>query len=537
MILNDTYIELIVKFNGDIMKVSEELGAFAEIIDCNYAIVTIPVVQVEYLYNYEEVEYFEPSRNISPNSSLKIEMGHSGILPVKDVVYELNGKGVIVGIIDSGIDFTHKDFLNDDGESRILYIWDQSVEGNAPNGFLHGTEYTNAEINKALTEKNPYASLPSRDTAGHGTAVAGIAAGNSGVASLSSIISVKLGRNETAKTADILRGVKYITDKALELSMPASINISYGMNNGSHTGDSLFEQCLGLMSGRWKLSISVAMGNEGGAGHHFSAYVSDGSTTEIPFTYQSFSPIMFIDVWKSFNDNIDFELIAPNGISSGNLSSRDTIKLIRFGSMSVIMNYKPITHFSRIQEIVFTFGNDKNTFIPGIWTLIMKCSYAVDKRVDMWMPTVAEVGLDTAFLNPDNLLTLTLPSTVEQVISVGGYNPALGSLAFFTGKGTENLIKPDIVAPAINVITSSVGGGYDSYSGTSVASPFVCGSAALMMEWGIVNGKKPFLYGEMIKAYLIKGAKRNKPVIYPDVSWGYGSLDLIRTMELLELNL
>lgn len=316
--------------------------------------------------------------------------------------------------------------------------------------------------------------------------------------------------------------------------MPASINISYGMNDGSHTGNSLFEQSINSMCNKWKISISVAMGNEGSAGHHFSAVIKANETIEADFAYQSFSKNLYIDIWKSFNDNIEFELVSPKRASSGTLYAKDEMKLIRFGSMYIIMNYKPISHYNRMQEIVFTFSDESAGFIPGIWKLIIKCTYAVDQKINMWLPTIAEVGTSTAFLNPDNLLTLTLPSTVDRVISVGGYNSAIGSLAYFSGMGNENISKPDLVAPAVNIYSSKVGGDYDSFSGTSMASPFVCGSAALMMEWGIVNGNMPFLYGESLKAYLIKGAYRSNKRNYPDFGWGYGVLDLRNTFVLLE---
>ena len=534
MLLDNTYTELIVKFSGDIIGIINSLGGFAEILECNYAIVTIPVNQVNNLYNYKEVEYFEPSKNVTPNGTLKTEMGTTEILPIKSTEKNLNGKGVIVGIIDSGIDYIHKDFINNDGTSRIIYIWDQSIDGNNPKGFIHGSEYTSNDINKAIKESEPYSILPSQDLIGHGTAVTGIAAGNSGIASQSLIISVKLGSNKVAKTTDILRGIKYIIDKSIELNMPASINISYGMNDGSHTGNSLFEQSIASMCNKWKISISVAMGNEGSAGHHFSAVIKADQTIEADFAYQSFSKNLYIDIWKSFNDNIEFELVSPNRASSGTLYAKDEMKLIRFGSMYIIMNYKPISHYNRMQEIVFTFSNESDGFIPGIWKLIIKCTYAVDQKIDIWLPTIAEVGTSTAFLNPDNLLTLTLPSTVERVISVGGYNSAIGSLAYFSGMGNENISKPDLVAPAVNIYSSKVGGDYDSFSGTSMASPFVCGSAALMMEWGIVKGNMPFLYGESLKAYLIKGADRSNKRKCPDFGWGYGVLDLKNTFILLE---
>lgn len=524
--------ELIVKFNGDILSVCKKLDSYAEIIDCNYAIVTIPENNINSLYDFTEIEYYEPAKRVTSSLLLKNEMSNTYILPVKNGRYNLNGDGVIVGIIDSGIDYTHKSFINSDGTSRILYIWNQSADGKAPDGFIYGTEYNNDEINNALKSGEPYKIIPNNDIIGHGTAVSGIAAGNEGVASKSSIISVKIGHGGTERTTDILRAVKYITDKAILLKKPLAINISYGMNDGSHIGNSLFEQSINAMCGKWKTSISAASGNEGGSGHHFSTILSSGDIKEAEFICPFYSRNLYLDIWKSFNDTIDFELISPDGNSSGFITSNDISKRINFGNLNVYIAYKPINHYNIRQEIVFSFDGDNDNFIKGIWKLLIICRNAVDGKIDIWLPTVGEVSENTAFLKPDNLNTQTLPSTAQNVISVSGYNSRLGSLAVFSGKGIESAT-PDITAPATDILTCKSGGGYDAYSGTSMASPFVCGASALMMEWGIAKGNRPFLYGQMVKAYLIKGASRNKNIVYPDTGWGYGTLNLNSTMEIL----
>lgn len=529
---NNHYTEVIVKFSGDIFKVSAALNGTAEIIDCNYAVLTVPFYRTEELYGFEEVEFFELAKNVSASPILYHEMGNTGIRPVRNGRYSLKGKGIIIGIIDSGLDFTHKEFITDYNSSRLLCVWDQSVDGAPPVGFVFGTEYDRDMINSALNYANP---LPFRDYAGHGTAVAGIAAGNSGIASEAHIICVKLGHKGSERTTDILRGVKYLIDKAEMFKMPLVINISYGMNNGSHSGNSLFEECLNSLCGKWKTSIIAATGNEGGSGHHFSSTMTTGKTEEVEFVFPSPSVNLYLDIWKSFNDNLEFELISPNGISSGIITSRDTSRLIRFAGCTVAVQYKPVTHYSRKQEIIFLF--DTYNFIVGIWRMRIYCKSSVDGRIDLWLPTVAEVTESTSFLRPDDSMTLTLPSTVENVISVGGYSSLLNSIAAFSGKGGYELHKPDIAAPAVDIYSCKAGGGYDSFSGTSMAAPFVSGSAALMMEWGITNGRKPFLYGQMLKAYLIKGALRHSNMAYPNKDWGYGSLNLSRTMELLEADL
>lgn len=532
---NNPQTEVIVKFSGDIFSVSNALKGSAEIIDCNYAVLTLPPHSTDKLFSFDEVEFFEPAKNVSASPILYHEMGNTGIRPVRNGRYNLKGRGVIIGIIDSGVDFTHKEFIAADNSSRLLYIWDQGADGTPPEGFIFGVEYDRSIINAAVGSENPYNALSFRDNIGHGTAVAGIAAGNSGVASEADIICVKLGHKGSEKTTDILRGVKYLIDKAKMLKMPLVINISYGLNSGSHSGDSLFEECLNSLCNAWKISIIVAAGNEGGSGHHFSSVLTAEKIEDVEFVCPFPSASLYLDIWKSFNDNMEFELIAPNGLSSGLITSRDISKAVNIGGCSITVLYKAVTHYSRKQEIVFLF--DSSSFIAGIWKLRIYCKSSVDGRIDLWLPTAAEVSESTSFLRPDDYMTLTLPSTVENVISVGGYSSLLNSIAVFSGKGGYELLKPDLAAPAVDVYSSKAGGGYDSFSGTSMAAPFVSGSAALMMEWGITNGRKPFLYGQMLKAYLIKGALRHSNIDYPNSGWGYGSLNLIRTMELLETDL
>ncbi|QIB68479.1 S8 family peptidase [Aminipila butyrica] len=539
-------LEVIVKYSGDIMAVGAELDAFVEILDVNYAILTISLANLAKLYQYNEVEYVELPKNLT--YFLRESLNSACISQVqRPTSFNLTGAGVAIGIIDSGIDYTHSDFQNQDGSTRILFLWDQTIDGNPPMDFRNGSEYTKAQIDEALASDTPYEFVPSRDTEGHGTAVAGVAAGNGrgsdsvekGVAPNASLIVVKLGHTGHAaftRTTEIMRAIKYIYAKAQEVNMPVSINISYGTNNGSHDGSSLFEGYIDNMTERWRSCICVAAGNEASAGHHYSNLLTQGATDRVEFSISDNISSLYMTIWKNFVDTMTFSVISPSGRSTGEISPFQRVTRFTMDGVLVSVLYGQPTHYNTAQEIYILFRGVSGPMPPGLWALSVRGLDITYGLFDIWLPPLEEVGQETDFLRPTVTNTITIPATAHQVISVGGYNSTLNSMADFSGQGTLrniDFIKPDLVAPAVNILTTKAGGGYDRFTGTSVAAPFVTGSAALMMEWGLLQGNDPLLYGQRIKAFLWKGAERLPNLAYPNPVWGYGSLSLCDTMDLL----
>jgi len=538
--------EVIVKYNGDIGLVADELGVRAEILGDSFAILTMLSERIPELHQYKEIEFIELPKSLS--LSLRQGMSDACITPVHiqgisgaTGGYGLRGNGVLIGIIDSGIDFTHPDFRDPDGNSRILYLWDQlgGTGGiqDPPKGFYNGTEYNNHQLNEAL--QNPRGStIPSLDFIGHGTSVSGVAAGNGrssggveqGVAPEASLIVVRLGekgRESFARTTEIMRALKYIMDRAMSLNMPVAINLSFGTNDGSHAGDSLFETYINAVAQRWRSVIVVATGNEGSARHHFGGLITANQTMDISFTVAANLRGLYLALWKDFADTLDLELISPSGQSSGRLLSTDRVRQMTLGGTDVSIFYRQPTIYSRSQEAYFQLNG--NPVMQGIWRLIVTGRSVTVGEFHIWLPTIEEVGQGTAFLTPDPGLTLTIPSTTPNVISVGGYNSVFGNAADFSGRGytfRDIYVKPDLVAPAVNILSTRAGGGYDTFTGTSMAAPFVTGAAALMMEWGIVRGNDPFLYGQRVKAFLQKSAVKRLNITHPNPIWGYGTLCL-----------
>ena len=540
--------EVIVKYNGDLGVVVDGLGIRAEILGDSFAILTLQAVRIPELYQYKEIEFIELPKSLT--LSLRERMSDACVTPVHTQSprgYGLRGNGVLIGVIDSGIDYTHPDFRDQDGNSRILFLWDQLGSQNPPEGFHYGTEYNNSQLNEALQGPQGESAIPSMDFIGHGTSVSGVAAGNGrasggieqGVAPEASLIVVRLGergRLSFARTTEIMRALKYIMDRAMSLNMPVAINLSFGTNNGSHAGDSLFETYINAVAQRWRSVIVVATGNEGSAGHHFGGHIASGQNMEATFTIASNLHSVYLALWKNFADTLDLELISPGGQSSGKLRSTERFRKMNLGGTDVAVHYGQPTIYSRSQEVFIELSGESVQITQGIWRLLVTGRDVTEGQFHIWLPTVEEVGRGTAFLTPDPELTLTLPSTTPNVISVGGYNSIVGNAADFSGRGytfRDIYVKPDLVAPAVNVLSTRAGGGYDTFTGTSMAAPFVTGAAALMMEWGIIRENDPFLYGQRVKAFLQKSAIKRLGIPYPNPIWGYGALCLKAAMDYL----
>lgn len=544
----NTPIEVIVKYNGDIKALAQELNIPIEILNPSYAIILVQPQQMTGLRLYPQIEYLEPASRLALLENPSI--ANSCISNVrKGQKYNLSGNGTIVAILDSGIDYQHPDFVNPDGTTRILCMWDQNQSGTPPEGFTFGTEYSMETINEALMapENERDSIIKQLDFNGHGTAVAGIAAGNGrgsngqymGVAPEASLIVVKLAANVTqyfTSTTNLMRGVKYVIDKAIEYNMPISINISYGNNQGSHDGNSLFEQYLDSMADMWKTSIVVPTGNEGTARHHFQGSVSEKQTVDVQFTSQQGLHNLPITLTKSFIDIFEFRILSSSGETSRAINLRQLEQTVLINNTEIVISIAQPTPYAQEQNIIFLFRGLGGAVIPeNIWTIQVTGINIIEGEFNLWLPVTEISGSGTEFLYPTLNTTLTIPSTAQKVVSVGGYDSQNGNFSEFSGRGFTRTggIKPDLVAPAESIISTAPGSGYGAFTGTSFAAPHVAGACCLMMQWGIVQNNDPYLYGQRLKAFLRSGSRRSPNMIYPNSNWGFGTLCIEKSLDLV----
>lgn len=564
---NNTW-ELIVKYNGDIGRLQSSVIRVEELI-AGYAIVTIPESLIDTFTQLDEVEYVEKPKRLYASTLMGKQA--SCIFPVTARNPYLTGKGVLIAVIDSGIDYQSPEFRDEQGNTRIQFLWDQTLTPErvnsllpeeamefagtaaAPEGFLTGVEFSKYRIDAALQSRTPAQIVPSFDTTGHGTAVAAIAAAGGrlaggqymGVAPESELLIIKMGTpapNSFPRTTELMRALTYAVKKAVELERPLAINLSFGNTYGSHDGTSLVERFLDNAAEIGRTVVCVGSGNEGAAGGHvsgsFGMSENPGEMRQIELSIGNYQTAVSVQLWKEYVDLFGIVLISPGG-------QRITIDILQTGGRSIVVENTEVliyvgepSPYSVNQEIYFDFLPVGNYVNQGVWTFQISAIRTVNGNYDFYLPSSVVLNSDTRFFAPTPVKTLTIPSTASKVITVGAYNAVYEAYADFSGRGyplmsipggriSERDVKPDIVAPGTGINTIGPGNTFVQVSGTSFATPFVTGSAALMMEWGIVRGNDSFLYGEKVKAYLRRGARPIRgEQQYPNDKVGYGSLCL-----------
>ncbi len=536
--------EVIVKYHGSLSGLAQRRIKVEELI-AGYAVLTVPESEMDLLTSTEQIEYVEKPKRLF----FAAAAGNTAscYAPGSGLYGALTGRGVLVAVIDSGVSYFSQDFRRADGTTRIRYLWDQVLN----------REFTETQINEALAAGDRQQAerlVPSIDVSGHGTAVAGIAAGNggaggeayAGVARESDLLVVRLGtprRESFPRTTELMRALTYTVNKAIELQMPVAINLSFGNTYGAHNGTSLLERFIDNIAEIGRNVICVGSGNEGASGGHVGGRVLE-SMERVELVVGNYETGLNVQLWKEYTDRYIVRLASPTGDSVVVDSDRPGTQVYRLGRTEILLyNGEPAPYLTA-QEIYFDLlpAGNAGYIDSGIWTFELEPVRTVTGNYTFYLPSETVRNGSTRFVRPTPDVTLTIPSTASKVITVGAYDPLYEAYADFSGRGylyqdqvnsrtADSFVKPDLAAPGVGVLAPDRNGGYTPVTGTSFAAPLVTGAAALLMQWGIVEGNDPYLYGEKVKAYLRRGALPIRgETEYPNPRVGYGRLCVGRSL-------
>lgn len=483
----------------------------------------------------------------------------------------VRGQGVLIGFLDTGIDYLREDFKASGGRTRIAAVWDQTIQSvnyeedtgeaagteqydreQAQGMVQYGTVYTREDINAALAAEregqNPYDIVPSRDENGHGTFLAGVAAASEtadyiGAAPEAEILMVKLKpakkylrdfyllpeRVEAYSETDMMMGVRFLQQYAIREKKPLVICVGLGTSSGSRTGALPFADLLNTLARQVNTVVVTCTGNEANNRTHTSGLaVSDTEPSEIEIIVGADERGFVMEIWAESLDILSVAITSPSGERISRIPARiDTGGVYNFllERSQVAVDYRVVESASGYEVIFMRFINPAQ----GIWKIHLYSLTNIVGRYNAWLPLKQFLSGDTYFLNSNPSTTLTEPGAAERVISVGAYNHITDAYYAASGRGytATGLIKPDFVAPGVDVYGVRAGGGYTTRTGTSVAAAHAAGAAALLLTWGVTDGNLPYMGTNEVKSVLIRGAKRENNTVYPNNIYGYGKMDVI----------
>jgi len=545
--LSEDYSDIIVRRQ---YLPSDPNKAFPEqIVNKQYSILYAPLSEA--LATTSQIGYSSVPKLFTFQNTVSLET--SGILSVQAQPYlALSGKDVLIGFLDSGIDYTHPAFRNSDGTTRILGIWDQSDQnGTPPPGFLYGSSYSSEEINHALFSSQPLSVIPESDEYGHGTAVAGIACGSAdtkadfiGAAPESNLLFVCLKPAkaylrtyflipESAvayQENDLMLGVRYLMETARNLQRPLVICIALGSNQGGHTGNTPLEDVLTATEAVNGSYVVSGTGNEVGAAHHYSGKLSSANESiDIELLIDRETSGVPVEFWSDSLSLYNIGFISPLGESilpvyHGPVTFRTFPFLLENTKIEVY--YTALEMLSGHQMALIRILNPT----PGLWRLRITSQENSNGTFHLWLPISGLVSPDIRFSSPDPDTTLTIPSCAEPILSSGTCNAADGSLFRASGRGypRSGIVKPDFATPGVSLTAPAPGGAYQGFTGSSAASALTAGSAALLAQWGHHRYPTRYLTARELKNLFLRGTTQNPSYNYPNREWGYGTMNLMK---------
>lgn len=560
---SETYADLITRYYTSPEEYIRTAGTDCiDFISDQFAVVHLPLSSIESLamttYAYTAIPELYSLLDLT-------SMDASGILQTAEIPsLSNNGRGVMIGIIDTGIDYQNPIFQNRDKTTRILGIWDQAHgDGNIvpENTFrsTYGTQYTKSQIDAALQSEDPLSIVPSTDEHGHGTALASIAAGGPdetagflGAAPESYLGVVRLRPAKTYlrefflidrsadayQENDIMMGITYLFSLARQYSTPLVILIGLGTNSGSHTGTSALSTMIDQMSRYNGTAFVIAAGNETGFDHHYRGTTTPSSPThQVEIRVDEEIAGFSMELWAQDADVYSIGVLSP----SGQTIPARTIRTDRAETIRFLVENTVITIYSRITD---TESSGQRIFLrfqdplPGIWTLVITSRVDISGTFHLWLPCRTFIPKSVGFLRPDPDTVVTGPGNARFPITVGAYDHTSGGIYIHSGRGfsRSGQIKPELAAPGVSVLAASLRtGSYTRITGTSAAAAHVAGAAAILLSWGILEQNDPFMNSASIKTCLIRGADRIPSRTYPNREFGYGTLNLYQAFLKLRL--
>ncbi len=548
--------------------VTRASDAFFEFARTSTDVVVGQMLSGRYVLGYMKAEKFhllEEALGTAFISSVSVVLGlldrpaldAAGVSQVHSQPYlNLKGRGVLLGFVDTGIDYTQDVFRYADGTSKIQYIYDQTADGDPPAGFVLGREYSKADLDAALASDDPYALVPQRDEDGHGTFLASVAAGRqtedfSGAAPDAEIIAVKLktarpfyrerycvprDQQHAYESSAVMVGVEYILRKARELGRPVAICIGLGTNAGGHDGYSVFEEYLGGVSIQKGVCLCAAAGNEAEARHHTGGVLRPGEPPgQVDLKVGENAGDVYIAVWNTVADRLSASVRSPSGELVGRVPARPgvspaaDVKLVLEAARVQVEYHFPVEGNGGQLTVIRILGAT-----PGVWTIQLHGDVLLNGGYQVWLPMSGFVSPTVEFLAATPDCTVTSPASAVGIICCGAYDSASKSLYAKSSRGPawDGRVLPDLTAPGVGV-----GGIYPygpgSMSGTSAAAAVLAGVCALLLQWGVREGNDPAMGTYQIRAYLIRGCLRRPDMVYPNNQWGYGSVQLMQTFHLM----
>lgn len=554
-IISEDYADLLIPYSGDVSILQDFQDATIHIIDFFNAVVHVPVQQITNNIIFERGYSAMPTLfGLISQASLEA----SGVLRLRNIPYfNLRGQGVLIAIIDSGIDYTNPVFINADNTTKIVSIWDQTIfSDNYPSGTFYGTEYTREQINEALQSDNPLDIVPTTDEIGHGTMLAGIAAGNEvpesdffGVAPDAELVVVKLKQAKRYlrdfffipdnvpcyQENDILFALEYINNVAISHNRPMAICIALGSSQGAHDGRGTLSSRLSLLAENPGYGVIVAAGNEGNARRHFYGKIDPvSSKTLVELNVGGQDQGFSMEIWGDTPGVYSIDIQSPSGEYIPRIVPRlDETREVSFifEETIIFIDYQSIESQSGDQLILMRFQKPA----PGIWRFNVYARGDLNVGFNVWLPMEGFISDETFFVRSDPYITILTLGNALVPITMTAYNSEDDSLYLNASRGFTRTgqIKPDVAAPGVSIMAPSPGGGFVEITGTSPAAAHTTGIAAMLLEWAVVRGNQPEFTTLDMKTFMIRGARRELELEYPNRDWGYGILDIFNVFDIL----